>query len=32
MSSLGPTGSHTTIQEWFTVKNASGTVRYIPAF
>jgi len=32
MSSLGPTGSHTTIQEWFTVKNASGTVRYIPTF
>ena len=32
MSSLGPTGSHATIQEWFTVKDASGTVRYIPAF
>lgn len=32
MTSLGPTGSHTTIQEWFTVKNSSGTVRYIPAF
>jgi hypothetical protein len=32
MSSVGPTGSHTTIQEWFTVKNAGGTVRYIPAF
>jgi len=32
MSSLGPTGAHTTIQEWFTVKNASGIVRYIPAF
>lgn len=32
MSSLGPTGSHTTIQEWFVVKNASGTVRYIPAY
>lgn len=32
LSSVGPTGSHTTVQEWFTVKNASGTVRYIPAF
>ena len=32
LSSLGPTGSHATVQEWFAVKNASGTVRYIPAF
>lgn len=32
LGSLGPTGSHTTVQEWFTVKNSSGTVRYIPAF
>jgi hypothetical protein len=32
MSSLGPTGSHTTVQEWFAVLNASGTTRYIPAF
>lgn len=32
MTSLGPTGSHTTIQEWFTVTNASGAVRYIPAY
>jgi hypothetical protein len=32
MSSLGPTGAHTTVQEWFAVKNASGTIRYIPAF
>ena len=32
MSSLGPTGSHTTIQEWLVVKNASGVVRYIPMF
>ena len=32
LTSVGPTGSHTTVQEWFTVKNASGTVRYIPAF
>lgn len=32
MSSLGPAGSHTTIQEWLTVTNASGVIRYIPAF
>lgn len=32
LSSVGPTGSHTTVQEWFTVTNASGVVRYIPAF
>lgn len=32
MSSLGPTGSHATIQEWFTVTDSSGNVRYIPAF
>ena len=32
VTSLGPTGSHTTIQEWLTVTDASGTVRYIPAY
>jgi P pilus assembly chaperone PapD len=32
MTSLGPTGSHTTVQEWLTVKDSAGTVRYIPAF
>ncbi len=32
MTSLGPTGSHTTVQEWLAVKNASGVVRYIPAY
>lgn len=32
MSSLGPAGSHTTIQEWFTITDSGGTVRYIPAF
>lgn len=32
MSNVGPTGSHTTIQEWLAIKNASGTVRYIPLF
>ncbi len=32
LSSVGPTGAHSTVQEWFAVKNASGVVRYIPAF
>lgn len=32
MTSLGPTGSHTTVQEWLTIKNPSGTVRYIPLY
>jgi len=32
MTSLGPTGSHTTIQEWLAVRNQAGTVRYIPMF
>lgn len=31
MSSLGPTGSHTTIQEWLTI-TINGTTRYIPCF
>jgi hypothetical protein len=32
LTSLGPTGSHTTVQEWLTVKDAAGTTRYIPAY
>lgn len=32
LGSLGPTGSHTTVQEWFTIKDSAGTIRYIPAF
>jgi len=32
MTSLGPAGAHTTVQEWFTITDASGTVRYIPAY
>jgi hypothetical protein len=32
MTSLGPTGSHTTIQEWLTYLNPSGVTRYIPAY
>lgn len=32
LSSVGPTGSHTTVQEWLVIKNPSGTTRYIPCF
>jgi hypothetical protein len=32
LTSVGPAGAHTTVQEWFVVKNAAGTLRYIPAF
>lgn len=32
VTSLGPAGSHTTIQTWFTVTDSTGTVRYIPAY
>jgi hypothetical protein len=32
LGSLGPVGSHTTVQEWLVVRNGAGTVRYIPAF
>jgi hypothetical protein len=32
MSSLGPAGSHTTVQEWLVIRNNSGTIRYIPCF
>lgn len=32
MTSLGPAGSHTTIQEWLAVKDSAGTIRYIPAY
>jgi hypothetical protein len=32
MTSLGPTGSHATIQEWLTIQNASGVTRYIPCY
>lgn len=32
MSSLGPTGSHPTIQTWLTITDSGGTVRYIPCF
>lgn len=32
LSSVGPTGSHTTVQEWFQIAGTSGTVRYVPGF
>lgn len=32
VTSLGPVGSHTTVQKWLTVKDSSSTVLYIPAF
>lgn len=32
MTSLGPTGSHTTVQKWLTVKDDAGTTYYIPAY
>lgn len=32
LTSVGPTGSHTTVQEWLVLKNASGATRYIPCF
>jgi hypothetical protein len=32
MTSLGPTGSHTTIQTWLTIQDSTGAVRYIPCY
>jgi formate/nitrite transporter FocA (FNT family) len=32
VTSLGPTGSHTTIQEWLQVTDANGVIRWIPAY
>ena len=32
VSGLGPAGANTAVQEWLMIKNASGTVRYIPCF
>jgi hypothetical protein len=32
LSGVGPVGSHTTVQEWFPIKNAAGTIRYVPGF
>jgi hypothetical protein len=32
LTGIGPTGSHTTVQEWLTVQDTGGTVRYVPTF
>lgn len=32
LGSLGPTGSHTTVQKWLTIVDNTGTTLYIPAF
>lgn len=32
LGSLGPTGSHTTVQEWLQFTDSSGVVRWVPAF
>ena len=32
LTSVGPTGSHATVQEWLTIKDNNGTTRYIPCF
>lgn len=32
LGSVGPVGSHTTVQEWIEIKNAAGTIRYVPGF
>jgi hypothetical protein len=32
LSNIGPSGAHATVQEWLTITDAGGTVRYIPAF
>ena len=32
VTSLGPAGSHTTIQKWLTIQDNTGTVVYIPCY
>lgn len=32
LGSVGPSGASTTVQEWLTFQNSSGTVRYVPCF
>jgi hypothetical protein len=32
MSSLGPTGAHTTIQKWLTITDDAGNIGYVPVF
>lgn len=31
-SAVLPTGGHSTVQEWLTIKDASGVLRYVPAY
>lgn len=32
LTSVGPTGSHTTVQKWLTIQDSTGTTLYIPCF
>jgi hypothetical protein len=32
LGSVGPTGSHTTVQKWLAVKDNTGTTLYVPGF
>jgi len=32
LGSVGPVGSHTTVQNWLTIQDNGGNVRYIPCF
>jgi hypothetical protein len=32
LGSVGPAGAHTTVQTWLTIKDNTGTIRYIPCF
>lgn len=32
LSSVGPTGSHTTVQEWIKLQGSGGATRWVPAF
>lgn len=32
LGSVGPSGSHTTVQTWLTIVDSGGTTRYIPCF
>ena len=32
LTALAPSGAHATVQEWMTIKDASGNTRYIPTF
>jgi hypothetical protein len=32
LTNIGPSGAHATVQEWLTITDSSGNVRYIPTF